>query len=584
MAQAAVEPGTSAPAAAGLPGEREARNLLFALTGVASLIYLYNALFLPGTLTFAPFTIQDDARQFLAWMARLDDPGALQGDLLASYWHDVCPFLYRAIYWTANLLGLPPTLFARLLPIALLFLCAWLAWRVALRLTRRPIAAFVAAAFVVSFLIHEDSLYSATPRAFSTPLFLLFLDGLLRERGLVMIPALFLLGLIYPTTALVGVTMLGLSRIGMRPWRIDLSKRSWLLAGIGGAAVLVAILPFAAADGQWGPTLTVSEALQQPNLSTPQGRSSIVGIGGNVDYMCSARMGLLPEIVPCWATSVAVLPNFLLLVPLLLLAWRAVRSGRYGPGEEPGNLIHSWALVAAIAWWAVATLVAFKLHLPSRYTQRTLSVLEFLVIGQMLGMLLDRKLQERRHGSGRVALGGGIALFLLACFLTPTPGLSAPADPEAVARIAAMPSGTVIGGVSDQLDYLPALTGRPTLATIEHSIPYHKGYFGQLRERLEAGLMAVATPDPAVLEDYVRRYRVGVIAVDQALFEYRELPARWSTVVPDAVRTAQETLAAGPSVLQQRAAACTTHRGQLVLLDAACLVRPRVASADGRPI
>jgi hypothetical protein len=251
----------------------------------------------------------------------------------------------------------------------------------------------------------------------------------------------------------------------------------------------------------------------------------------------------------------------------------AERDARYRPGEEPGDLIHVWALAAAIAWWVVAIAVAFNLHLPSRYTQRTLSILEFLAIGQMLGAWLDRRLRGRRRTTATVLGGGLLALFFVASFLTPTPGLSQPADRAAVMRVAAMPEGTVIGGVSDQLDYLPALTGRPTLATIEHSIPYHTGYFTPLRERLEAGLAAVSSPDSRVLADYVRRYGVQVIAVDRALFEYGELPARWATVVPNAVQTAQQQLEQGPSVLQQRAKGCVIHDGVLILLDAPCLTR-----------
>jgi hypothetical protein len=189
-----------------------------------------------------------------------------------------------------------------------------------------------------------------------------------------MIPALFLLGLLYPTTALVGLTMMGLSRIGWRPFRIDLSARSWLLGALGVAAVGLAIVPFAGSTSAWEPTLNLEQALAMPNLGTAEGRSTVVGLTGSVDYLCSARMGLLPEIVPCWSTRIAVLPNLLLMVPMLLLAFRAVRGTRYQPGEEPGDLIHAWALIAAIAWWTVAIAVAFQLHLPSRYTQRTLSI------------------------------------------------------------------------------------------------------------------------------------------------------------------------------------------------------------------
>ncbi|MFN3727331.1 MAG: hypothetical protein ACK4SZ_13625 [Allosphingosinicella sp.] len=561
-----------------LSAERPWRNLLYTLTAVTALIYTYLAFFEPGTLTYAPFTIQDDARQFLAWMSRLGDSAAMQGDLIADYWQSVGPPFYRAIYAAAEAIGLVPTVFARLLPLALLALSAWMAWRVALLMTKRPLAAFVAAAFVIGFVIHEDSIYSATPRAFSTPLFLVFLDGLLRRRAWTMIGALFLLGLLYPSTAIVGVTMIGLSRIGWRPFRIDFGLRSWLLGGLAAAAVVVAALPLADSADRWEPSLTVEEALAMPNLGTPEGRSTIVGLDGEIDYLCSARMGVLPEIVPCWSTRWAVVPNILLLLPMLFLAWGAVRRTRYQPDEEPGDLIYVWAIVAGVAWFLVALAVAFSLHLPSRFTQRTLSILEFLAIGQMLGLLLDRWASEGRR-RGLAIVGSLTGLFLLVSFATPLPGFDRPRDPDALKRIAAMPQDTIVGGVSDELDFVPALTGEDTLATIEHSIPYHKGYFGPLEERLEASLAAVSSPDPAALSDYARRYSVDLIVVDRAFVEHGTLPERWATVVPEAVAQARTALARQPSALQRRAEACALHRGELVLLDARCL-----ASGSGGPI
>ncbi len=556
-----------------IDSERGWRNLLFAAAAVTALIYLYNAFFLPGTLSYSPFTIQDDARQFLTWMSRLDDELAMRGDLLADYWQSVCPWLYRAIFGLANALGLEPDVFARLLPVALLFLCAWMGWRVAWLLTKRPLAAFVAAALLTGFVLHEDSIYSATPRAFSTPLFLIFLDGLLRNRGWQMIPSLFLLGLLYPTTALVGLTMMGLSRISWRPFRIDFGMRTWVLCGLGAAAVGAAIIPLAGATSAWEPTLSLSQALGMENMNSGLARSAVVGLSGDVDLICQARMGLLPEIVPCWSTGAAWLPNLLLLVPMLLLAWRAAKGSRFQTDGEPGDLIHAWALIAAIAWWAIAVQLAFSLHLPSRYTQRTLSVLEFIAIGQMIGLWLDRRVTERRTGGVTRLAGGALTLVLLASFVTPTPGLSRPDDVAAMERIAALPEDAVIGGISDQLDYVPALTGRRTLATIEHAIPYHGGYFTPLRERLEAAIAAVSSPNPEVLGDYIRRHGVTVIAVDRALIAYGELPPRWQKVVATPLRAAQQQLKLAPSALQQRAPACLLYDGDLILLDAACLTR-----------
>lgn len=557
----------------GIESERGWRNLLFAGAAVTALVYLYNAFFLPGTLTYSPFTIQDDARQFLSWMSRLDDELAMRGDLLADYWQSVCPWLYRTIFGLANALGLEPNVFARLLPVALLFLCSWMGWRVALLLTKRPLAAFVAAALLTGFVLHEDSIYSATPRAFSTPLFLIFLDGLLRNRGTQMIPSLFMLGLLYPTTALVGLTMMGLSRISWRPFRIDFGLRTWVLCGLGAIAVGAAIIPFAGATSAWEPTLSLTDALTQENMNSGLARSAVVGLSGEVDLICQARMGLLPEIVPCWLNTTAWLPNILLLVPMLILAFGAARDSRFRTDGEPGDLIHVWALLAAVAWWAVAVQLAFSLHLPSRYTQRTLSVLEFIAIGQMIGLWLDRRIVEGRKNWATRLAGGALTLFLVASFVTPTPGLSRPDDISAMERIAALPEDAVIGGVSDQLDYVPALTGRRTLATIEHSIPYHQGYFVPLRERLEGALAAISSPHPAALTDYVRRYGVSVIAVDRALIAYGELPPRWEKVVATPLRAAQQQLKLAPSVLQQRAPNCLLYDGDLVLLDAACLTR-----------
>jgi hypothetical protein len=475
--------------------ERGWRTLLYVLTALAALVYLNNALFEPGTLTFAPYTIQDDARQFLTWMSRLDDAGALQGDLLADYWQSVCPPFYQFIYTAMNAIGAgaDPVRAAAAGGASVLLRVDGVADRAVHDeapgggVRGRRIRDQLRAARGFDLQRHAARLlHPAVPavpgRAAAGP-------RVDHDPGAV--PARAALS----DDALVGLTMMGLSRIGWRPFRIDLSARSWLLGALGVAAVGLAIVPFAGSTSAWEPTLNLEQALAMPNLGTAEGRSTVVGLTGSVDYLCSARMGLLPEIVPCWSTRIAVLPNLLLMVPMLLLAFRAVRGTRYQPGEEPGDLIHAWALIAAIAWWTVAIAVAFQLHLPSRYTQRTLSVLEFLAIGQLLGPLLERRLKGRRSTWGTMIVGGLFALFFLASFATPTPGLSQPADRQAVDRIAALPAGAVVGGVSDQLDYLPALTGRSTLATIEHSIPYHSGYFTPLRERLEGALAAVSSPD-----------------------------------------------------------------------------------------
>lgn len=546
------------------------RNLLFALTGVTILLFLKDAFLVPGTLRYAPFTIQDDARQFLAWMPRIADPSLMRGDLLAHYWESVGPPLYKALFRGAAAIGIEPTVFARLLPPVLLFAAAWASWRAALKLTGRPASAFVAAGFVMALLIHEDSIWTATPRAFSPPLFLIFLDGLLRSRPVPIVAALGLLAALYPTTALVGLTMLGFSFLRLRPrLAIELTRRAILLVGAATLATAVPILLYAGNTERWEPVITVEQAVAMPNLGSAEGRSSIVNEDGSVAWICSQRMGFAPEMVPCWATEAAGPINLLLLLPLVLLFLGAVR--RPPPPERwPGELVYGWALIAGLAWWAVAIAFAFQLHLPARYPQRVLSILEWLAIGQLLGTWLDGRLREGLKGGAAVG-AGVLALLFLVSFLTPTPGLRRPQDPGAIARIAATPPGTTIAGISEDLDFVPALAGRPTLATTEHAIPYHLGYFGPVRERLEATL-AAASGDGERLSRFVRNYQVDVFAVERSLLEEGRVDPRYASVVPGAAARARARLVESPSALQRLAPRCALYKGPvLILLDARCL-------------
>lgn len=559
------------------------RNLLFALTGATILLFLKDAFLLPGTLRYAPFTMQDDARQFLAWMPRIADPALMRGDHLAEYWQSVAPPLYEGLFRAAAAVGLEPTVFARLLPPALLALGAWAAWRAALQLTGRPAAAFVAAATVMALLVHEDSIWSATPRAFSPPFFLLFLDGLLRGRPVQMVAALFVLAAFYPTTALVGLTMLGLSFLRLRPKPgIELSRRSILTVAAATFAVAAPILLYSDNTARWEPVITVEQAKAMPSLGTPDGRSSIVNEDGSVAWLCSQRMAFAPEMVPCWATDAAAPLNLLLLVPLVLLFVRAVRRPP-PPGRGPGELVYGWALIAGLAWWAVAFAFAFKLHLPARYPQRVLSILEWLAIGQLLGAWLDARLRTGFRSGGARFGAALLGLLLLVSFLTPTPGLRRPEDPGAIRAIAALPPGTIVAGVTEELDFVPALTGRPTLATTEHAIPYHLGYFAPVRERIEAMLAAAAADDPRALRGLVQSTGADAFVVDRALVEAGRIDPRYARIVPEAAARAERALARRPSLVQRRARACALYAGpELLVLDTACLIASGQNSAPGR--
>ncbi len=552
------------------------RRRFHALAGLTIAIYLYLALFVPGTLTWATFTIQDDARQFMAWMPRLLDPGLLPGDRLADYWQDVSPWLYRLPFDAAAALGVDPILFGRLLPAPLLAVTAWMSWRVARHLTESPRAAFVAATFLFAFLAHEDSIYSATPRAISPVLLLVFIDAMFARRWAVMLPVLAVLGGVYPTTALLCLALLGIGHLHVhKPW-IDLDWRTFALFVIAVAVIVGAALPLTSRTEGWGPALTLAEAMQLPNLAVPEARSTIVDEAGRIGWACSGRMGFLPEIVPCGrGVPLAWLANLLLLCPLLFLAGRAA-LGKPGWSGRTDRLYLDALIVAAVLFGVAATL-AFALHLPSRYSQRLLGPLEWLATGQLIGTWLDRRLRAGSAGRGVRWAAGALTAFFAILYLSPTPGLRRAGDEAVMRRIAALPKDVRIAGVAEDLAMVPAVTGRSILASTEHAIPWHQHYRRLLDERLRDSVTLAASANLVQFAAAWDRGRPTHLLIERRVLETGAIPERYATIVPEAVAAAERSRGEARSIAATHAPACTVFADRLlVLLDAGCLMREAI--------
>ena len=102
----------------------------------------------------------------------------------------------------------------------------------------------------------------------------------------------------------------------------------------------------------------------------------------------------------------------------------------------------------------------------------------------------------------------------------------------------APPADWRVGGLSADLDFVPAITGRRTHVTIEHAIPYHLTYFNEINRRLKATLRAVTTPDASALAGFVRAERLDVLLVDRAFLETGRIPPDYAGVIARAIRLA----------------------------------------------
>lgn len=514
----------------------------------------------PSLAGVGDLVIQDDARQFLSWMPRLVDPNALHGDWLADFWAAMSPAAYQAIYRAGAALGIVPTDMARLVSVTLLGVSGAGAWRLGRAMCPDPRVAFVAAAFVMAYLSKEDSIFSATPRGVAVPIILFFLEALVRQRWVALAVSAAALTLVYPAPAITLFTMLGLSRLSLKVfppfaggWS-DMVK----LSAIGILIVGIALL-FREQTEAWGPVLTLDEARRMPALMTPLARSTIVNAEGRIDYLCSMRTGFLPEMVRCGHVPFAWAANLLLLMPLLWLGWRGLRSG----GRQR---VYALTVVAAALWFVAAWLVAFRLHLPSRYSQRVLSLLEWLALGQLIGGWLTRR-PEYRHA--RVA-AGFTALCLAAAFATPLARLQRPSDRSVIDQARAMPAGVRIGGVSEDLTFLPALAGRAITGSTEHAVPWETGYYRRIARGLADDLRIVSTGDAAELKEALTRSQADYLLVSDAVLLRGEIPESYRRTLPVEAEAASARLAERPPVLARLAARCRQAESRYI--DVRCLL------------
>ncbi|MEZ5647522.1 MAG: hypothetical protein R3E60_00840 [Alphaproteobacteria bacterium] len=385
--------------------ERPWLLLTFAFTAIIGAKSLWEAY-------AAPYVVQDDARQFIFWMAKWRHPALFKNDMVAEYFESVSPHGFSAIYWIADRLGFDPVTASKLFPPALMFLLAWLAFRFAMRIFPSPLAAFVAASTTTLFMSLNDIVFSATPRAFAVPFFLAFLLFLLRKSVGGVVLMIGLMASFYPQIALVAVGTLCLSPViwtrknGQGGFAIDLSRQRLTMVGAGTAMGLGLLFLFAFDSSTFGPSVTLAQARQWPAFG-PGGRTEIFLPDGSVPILCDGRTGFLPREWGCvLAPTVLSLIHVVLvyLIPLWLV-WLAHRSKlRLRP--QPESLILVTVLAAISFLYALAYVVMFDLHLPGRYSAVALRATGPLAFG--LGLFLCWTYVARWAGSelprGRLGL------------------------------------------------------------------------------------------------------------------------------------------------------------------------------------
>lgn len=477
------------------------------------------------------FVVQGDARQHVFWMARFDDPTLFPGDLIADYYQAVAPPGVAALYWIASRL-VDPWTFSKLLPLALGVIAACCTFGFTRRLHPGPIAPFLATLLAGWYVWQYDDLPSGTARAFMLPLvagllWALAADSIPAAAGLVVLAAL-----VYPFGAAIGLALLGLGlveRRGWRPWpRRD--RRAWLIFAAATLAVAILLLPSRLADQRYGPVVSLAEARSMPDFG-PSGRVPYFGDDFYRYWIASGASGLDLRVTDVLLSDVPIFYPYLALaglLPLMLLLRRGAPSARLL--GRPLILLPRLALVSFGLFLAAHPLF-LRLYLPSRYVKTTLPLILAVAAGLGLALGLEslaaRLAPRHRDGVARVAalaLGVGLALY-------PAPGAGhfhPDERPALTAFLRSQPSDLLVAGVPEETDDVPSFAARSVLVAREYALPFHLGYYGELRRRTLELIEAYYAESPTPIAEFAARRGVGMFLVNREAFDPNRFQRAWN--------------------------------------------------------
>ena len=466
-----------------------------------------------------PFVVQDDARHHVFWMQRFVDPELLPNDLIADYFQSVAPVGYTNLYKLAAFMGLDPLFFNKFIPLFLSIATAVAAFYFCLEIIPIPAISFTGTLIFLQNLWMDNNLVSGTPRAFIYVLLLGFLYALARRSLWGCIVMLLLQGLFYPPTIFLCAGTVALQVIHFKDGKLQFSRqakdyRFSLICLLVAGAVL---LPFALASSPYEPLITFAEAKVLPEFQE-DGRSQFFR-NEVKDYWLGGRSGLFPGTMLTPATLAAAL-----LLPVL--QWRRLPLLQALTPQQ--RLLPDLTLVSLGMFFA-AHFLLFVLYLPSRYTQHSFRVIVAFAAAISLFALLDLAFRWAEKGPSLlrklpvwIACGAlGLATMgypiFMDSFLDPIYVYSN--WPDLYQFLQEQPKDSLVASLSRDADNISTFARRPVLFSLEQSIPYHRGYYNRIEQRVRDVIRAQYDPSLEPLQAVIREYGIDLWLFDRSSFE-----------------------------------------------------------------
>ena len=515
-------------------------------------------------LSLGSYVIQDDARQHVFWLQRFGDRHLFPDDLIADYFSSVAPTGYKFVYWLANLLGIEPLVFNKILPLLLGIGTSIYFFLVTTAIFPVPLAGFFACLLLNQNLWMLDDLVSGTPRAFLYLLFMGFIYHLLQQQLLPCLLFIILQGLFYPQIVLITAGVLSLNLLTSK------QARYISLAGLVAAMITVGLYKLQATE--FREVITVATARQLAEFQ-PTGRSAFFSDRPWHYWLVAKQTGFFPFewqyfllcsfgfCLPIMAQFSSVFPLLQQLNPKIKIIWQI--------------------LIASGGWYVLSHLMLFQLHLPGRYSQHTWRIMIALLAGIVLTVLLHKLMTiVLLPDFGQIMI---IAIAICG-ILYPTfavqdyphrLGYVTAKSPELYQFLQQQPKDIMIATLSPEADFIPSFARRTVLTAREYSIPYHWDYYGQIRQRTQDLIQAQYSLNSEDLRQVIEQYQIDYWLLDSNAFtpEYltqNDWLVQFQSEIPMAI--ANLTQATPPAISSKIQPCSVFSNPNLHLLDSKCLL------------
>ena len=491
----------------------------------------------------AEYIVQDDARQHVFWMRRFLDPELFPHDLIADYFQSVAPWGYQTFYWVFAQVGIDPMFLNKLLPLALSLVTAAYCFGVCFQILPIPVAGFIASVLLSQNIWLQDDLASATPRAFLYPLFLGILYYLLRQSLIPFLVAIALLGLFYPqyvilTAAILIVRLLDWEK---RLFGISRNSQDYIFSATGLGVILLVILFYVSNSTNYGPVITAAEARVLPEFGEA-GRSVFFLQNWWDFFIFGGRSGILAKQI--FRPRILILG---LLLPILLKQEEGRRKKEEKKAHNfdptinfprpmplvkkitPNIKLLLQILLAGLGLFVAAHFLLFRLHLPSRYTNHSFRIILAIATAIVLCITLDAVFQwvnQQPSSKSRrffeLIFVGFLAILIIGESSLwkkfPAPDYQKGKSPAVYEFFAQQPKDILIASLSKEVNYIPTFSRRSVLIAWEYAIPYHLGYYSQIKQRATELILAQYHPDIKFIQSLIDTYGVDFLILDRQAF------------------------------------------------------------------